>query len=268
MKNDYYSLLQTVYSIGNHTRPRGHLTKELTGQKLVIDDYNLFASPIHRPIEDIMQYLMAETAWYMSGELNPSNIVRNAKMWGEITNEFGNINSNYGHRVFYRKNKNWLSGFEFALNCLQADKETRNAIIIYNEPDLCYNGNKDFICSQNQHFLIRNDELNCFIHLRSSDLIFGVYFNSPWWSLVHQQMFLSLKNLYRDLTLGKIEVFISSAHIYERHFGLVEKILESPKERYFMRWNNLIPLNKSFEFYKENIRSYFSTCPAINEKLK
>lgn len=258
MKHDFYSALQEVYSLGNIVEPRGCKTKELLGVKLIIDEYNVFSTPEHRPLEKVMGYWYPEACWYMSGELNPSNIVRHAKMWGDITNENGEVNSNYGHRVFYRKNNKGLSGFEFALTCLQADKNTRNAIILYNEPDLCYNGNKDFICSQNQHFLIRNDELICLIHLRSSDLIFGMYYNSIWWSLVHQQMFLNLKRLYPALRLGRIEVFISSCHIYEQHWPLAEKILSAKKEKHFMSWQELIPLGESFFWYMENLKPFYS----------
>lgn len=261
MKNDFYSLLAEVYHWGNIVEPRGCKTKELIGQKLVIDSYNLFATPEHRPVKKIMDYWLNEAAWYMSGDLNPDKIIRHAKMWGEIKNENGLINSNYGHRVFYRKNEQGVSMFEFALTCLQADNSSRNAIIPYNEPSLCFNGNRDFICSQSQHFLIRNNELICYIHLRSSDMVYGLYYNSLWWNLVHQQMFLSLNRLYTGLKLGKIEVFISSVHIYEQHWPLVEKILAGTQERYFMKWKGLIPLNKSFEEYKALLPQLFSTLP-------
>lgn len=256
--SDFYGLIKNIYENGKEVRPRGYLTKELIGTKLVIYDYNLFATPEHRSIESVFDYLYNETCWYLSGDCNPEKIIPHAKMWGDIRNEDGNINSNYGHRVFYRKNSRGLSGFDFALTCLQNDRESRNAIIIYNEPDLCYPGNKDFICSQHQHFMIRDNELICLVSLRSSDSVFGLYYNCPWWSLVHQQMFNSLKMLYRDLRLGKIEVTINSSHIYERHFGLVEKILSSPKEKYFIKWHSLIPLGRPFDYYKENLKSYFT----------
>lgn len=265
MPNDYYSLLATIWNYGKEVSPRGHLTKELVGVKLVINKYNLFSTPIHRPFEEIWKYLYTEMCWYLSGELNPDKIVRHARMWGEIKNQDGTINSNYGHRVFYRLNKYGLSGFEFALTCLQADKNSRNAIILYNEPDLCFNGSKDFICSQHQHFMIRNNELICLVSLRSSDAIFGLYYNCPWWSLIHQQMFLSLNRLYPDLILGRIEVFIDSAHIYERHFGLVEKILESPQEHHFLRLRRLIPLNKDFSWYQKNLIEYLDAGKALTE---
>lgn len=255
----FYRLLQDVYTLGNRVAPRGHDIVELIAQKLIIDNYNFMHTPEHREYDAVYKYWFAETAWYMSGDTNPDKIVRHAKMWGDIKNTDGTINSNYGHRVFYRQNNKGLSGFQFALNCLMNDKDSRNAIIIYNEPDLCFNGNKDFICSQSQHFLIRNDELICLIHLRSSDLIYGMYFNAPWWSLVQQQMLLNLLPLYPNLKIGRIEVFISSAHIYEKHWLLAEKILASPKQVSFIRWSKIIPLGKSFEWYFENLPAYFST---------
>lgn len=258
MKHDFYYLLADIMCCGKEVRPRGHLTKEILGATLVIDDFNFMATPGARDYESVYKYWFQETCWYMSGELNPANIVRHAKMWGEITNEYGNINSNYGYRVFYRQNKFAQSGFEFALETLRNDKDSRNAIILYNEPDLCYKGNKDFICSQSQHFLIRNNELLCFIHLRSSDAVFGLYYNCPWWSLVQQQLRLALLSTYPDLKLGRIEVFISSAHIYERHFPLVEKILAGGQHKYFVRWNKIIPRGHSFESYQKNLKDYFT----------
>lgn len=255
---DFYSLLKEISEKGKDVRPRGFLTKELLGEKLVISEYNLFSTPIHRSFESVSKYLWAETAWYMSGDKSPDKIIKNARMWHDIKNPDGTINSNYGHRVFYRKNTYGVTGFEFAKSCLLADKESRNAIIPYNEPDLCWLGNKDFICTQHQRFLIRNEELICFVSLRSSDAIFGLYFNCPWWSLVHQQMLLSLLPKYPNLKLGRIEVFIESAHIYERHFGLAEKIISSPQEKYFVRWLDVIPLNKTFEWYADNLDLYYT----------
>ena len=255
---DFYGLLKEICSKGKDVRPRGFLTKELLGEKLIISDYNLFSTPTHRSFESVSKYLWAETAWYMSGDRKPDKIVKNARMWNDIKNPDGTINSNYGHRVFYRKNTYGITGFEFAKSCLIADEESRNAIVPYNEPDLCWLGNKDFICTQHQRFLIRGGELICFVSLRSSDAIFGLYFNSPWWSLVHQQMFLSLLSTYPELKLGRIEVFIESSHVYERHFELVNKILSSSQEKYFIRWKELIPLNKEFEWYRDNLHDMYS----------
>jgi hypothetical protein len=85
----------------------------------------------------------------------------------------------------------------------------------------------------------------------------GITFNLPWWSLVHQQMFLNLKPLYPALELGGIKAFISSAHIYENKWPLVKNILDNASEKFFIRWK-LIPLGKSFDWYKDNLHKYFT----------
>lgn len=257
--NNYYRLLQNIYINGKIAKPRGSLTREIIGTNLIIDNYNMVSTPVHRSFENVFSYWYNEACWYLSGDCNPDKILRHAKMWGNIKNEDGTVNSNYGHRVFYRKNKYNLSAFEFAYKCLENDKETRNAIIIYNEPDLCFIGNKDFICSQYQHFMIRENKLICIIGLRSSDAIFGLYYNIPWWSLVHQQLFILLKSIYPEITLGEIKVSIDSAHIYENHFEISKKILESVQEFRFIEFQKIIPIGNSFEWYFENLKSFFST---------
>jgi thymidylate synthase len=259
MRNDFYDLLDNINMMGKEVRPRGHLTKELINQRLILDGENMFSTPVHRPYAEVYRYWFAETCWKMSGDYTADKILKYAKMWGDIRNEDGTVNSNYGYRIFYRKNSRGLTAFEFALTCLQADKETRNAIMIFNEPDLCYNGNKDFICSQYMHFMIRENKLICIVGLRSSDAILGLYYNCPFWSLVHQQLYLQLKPLYAGLLLGRIEVNIDSAHIYEKHFELVKNILSSPRERYFIQWPGIIPLNKTFEWYHDNLKPNIST---------
>ena len=164
------------------------------------------------------------------------------------------VNSQYGNLVFYRKNFYDFTSFEWAVEKLREDKSTRKALVLYNDKDFFFSSNRDLICNQYQNFLIRDNELKCFVHLRSSDAIFGLTFNIPWWSLVHQQLYLTLLKDYPDLRLGSILASIDSSHIYENKFELVENMLDSPiKEDRFLRLKKIIPLGKSFEFYKNEV---------------
>lgn len=255
---DYYSLLHNIYEQGELVGPRGKLTKELLGKTLIVKGYNLFANEKYRPMEDVWKYLLGELSWYLSGERDVKKILPYSKFWESIRNPDGTANSNYGDLVFYRKNSKGISSFAWALERLQGDAETRKAIVLYNDRELFYPDNKDLICNQYQHFLIRNHELICYVGLRSSDAIYGLQFNIPWWSLVQQQMFLSLKPLYPTLQLGRIEAFISSAHIYENKFELVNNILSSKNRTYFLHVNSIIPLRKTFEWYQEHLCEYIS----------
>lgn len=256
MISDYYNLLHTVYHLGDTIEARGLKTKELTGVRLEVDKYNFFSTPECRSYENMMGYLYGELCWYLSGERDITNILPYSKFWASIRNADNTANSNYGDLVFYRKNSKGMTSYQWALTQLQNDPQTRKAIILYNDRELFYHENKDLICNQYQHFLIRNDELICFVGLRSSDMVMGLQNNIPWWSFVHQQMLMELKTLYPNLKLGKITAFISSAHIYENKWSLVEKVLSGSQEKYFIKWKSLIPFRKSFSWYKENLNNY------------
>lgn len=259
MKFQYYQLLEWLYHRGSFITTRGLTTRELTGVNLVVDDYNFFATPEYRPFDEVWKYYLAETAWYLSGERTLDKITPYSKFWGNIRNADDTINSNYGDLVFYRKNEHGVNSFDWALDCLKEDINTRKAIILYNDRCFFHKDTKDLICNQYQHLLIRNNQLICFVALRSSDAIFGLQYNIPWWSYVQQQAFLKLKIFYPNLQLGSIEAFISSSHIYENKFGMVEGIINSDeKQRFFIRWHSIVPLKQTFEWYFENLHKYFS----------
>lgn len=261
MKNDFYSLLQTINEFGKEVGPRGKLTKEIEDVKLEINKYNFMSSPFHRPFENIYKYWYAETCWYLSGDKRIESILPFSKFWAHIANDDGTANSNYGNLVFYKTNQHGWTMFGNAVNALSNDINSRRAMVTYADPEYIYPQNEDYICTQGQHFKIRNGKLNCTVFLRSSDAVYGLYFNCPWWSLVHQQLFLKLKKVHGDIELGKISIFISSAHYYEQHFELVDKILNSEKEKFFVEWMKEIPLGNSFEWYAKNLHEFFRINP-------
>lgn len=259
--NDFYSLLQKINCHGKHVGPRGKLTKEIEDIKLRIDKYNFMSTPIHRPFEFIYKYWHAETCWYMSGARQIENILPYSKFWSHISNPDGTANSNYGNLVFYKNNSHGWTMFGAACKALEDDIYSRRGIIPYADPEYIYPQNNDYICTQAMHLKIREEKLNCTVFLRSSDALYGLYFNCPWWSLVHQQAFLRLRKTHHNLQLGIIKVNISSAHYYEPHFGLVEKILENRPKNYFIRWDEELPLGRSFEWYQSHLEEFFTVEP-------
>lgn len=276
----YYDLLRYVSEKGSPCRPRGVLTKE--ARNLVLDIKapkiasksrgqmrleegcgNFICSKSCRPFEKVLAYELAELAWYMSLNRKTAKIEPYAKLWGKIQNEDKTANSNYGYLVFrqigYHPSISWvdtMTGFNWALYQLEKDKDSREAVITYNNGSYNYKENKDYICTQCQMFLIRDNKLHCTVPLRSSDAIFGLTFNMPWWSFVQQQLRLRLLEKYPDLMLGDITVNIQSAHIYEQHFDLVKQMLKEGKEEYFIELKKRIVRGARFEWYQENLQDY------------
>lgn len=254
---NYYELLSKIYHEGEKVSPRGEETKELFNQQLTIrPGENLYCWREERTIDFVKKYLLKELAWYLSGDRSAEFISQHAKLWAQIKNQDGTLNSNYGHLVFYNRTNHpsmsdvSMSPFMWALWCLSSDPNSRRAVITYNTGGFNFPKNLDYICTQHQYFLIRKGRLECCIALRSSDAIWGLTFNIPWWSTVMQCLFLMLKKKYSALALGGFNVQIYSAHIYERHYKLVEKLLKSQQAAYFMRYKTMPELGLKIEDYE------------------
>lgn len=239
------------------------LTLELIDQKLNIDKYNFTATQFARPLEKILDYFRGEFAWYACGCRDVKLISEYSPFWKKIQNPDGTANSNYGDLVFYRKaNQHRSTSYEWAKQAILMDRDTRESIIIYPDREFFFTGNKDFTCSQYQHFMIRDNKLICIVGLRSSDAIYGLTYNMPWWSIVHQYLYNDIKWLYPELELGAITVNISSAHIYQEHFELVGNMLQEKKNYFWVRLIKNFPLGMGFDYYKNHMDDFIQIMEA------
>ena len=261
---EYVHLLKEIMREGKTISPRGQEVKEIMHVKLDVGQRCLYDFAA-RPLEKVWAYTQKELAWYLSGDRNSSAIVQHAKMWGEIQNPDKTVNSNYGYLVFYRRGIHPSMGtrqvkvhpgFEWAARSLEKDSNSRQAIITYNSGGYCFDGVLDFICSQHQAFFIRENRLLCYIALRSSDAIFGLAHNMPWWQLVYQMLHLRLLNTYPNLQAQHITVDIYSAHVYERHYELVRNMIRSKPKRLKFIVSECPPLHKSQQWYEQNLNKF------------
>ncbi|MFW6311819.1 MAG: thymidylate synthase, partial [Nanoarchaeota archaeon] len=119
-----------------------------------------------------------------------------------------------------------LSQWDWAVNCLKRDKDSRQAIIHYNTPDHQTKNNKDFVCTLYNQFFIREDRLFLQYFMRSQDVIRGITFDFPWgWTLL-KTMQLSLLDVYPNLKIGSYIHTCGSFHLYNEHYSLVRDFLE------------------------------------------
>lgn len=261
---NYPGLLHHIRHTGKIIYPHGREVCESMKVQLEIEPgFNIYAFPKARPIEKLEAYLWEELAWYMSGDRQSAHIAKYAGLWDKIKNPDGTLNSNYGYLVFYQKTRHpslgavCNTGFEWAKKCLKKDKDSRQAMITYNTGGYNFDGVDDYICTQHQAFFLRDNVLRCFVALRSSDVIFGLPYNMVWWSLVHQQLLLSLQPHYPKIKIGSIEVDIYSAHIYAHHYELVDRMLSEDQERYFLRVQKQIPLGNQLDWYRDNLKNNY-----------
>jgi thymidylate synthase len=204
--------------------PRGMGIKEVTNAALVIQDpsYPMYENPRR---SSQFKYIAAELVWYFTGRNDTEFITKFAKFWDQIDNGNGTVNSAYGNLIFSESNEHYYTQYMWALDSLIKDKDSRQAILHFNKPSHQWNGNKDFVCTLNGIFQIRDNKLNFTVDMRSNDLILGTPTDVAFFCLLQMQMLEHLRTYYPELKLGTYTHLAHSLHIYERHFDLVGEMI-------------------------------------------
>ena len=228
---------QALYEVNNNpeyvSSPRGLMCKELTDVALVIEN-PLLSLYKNKRRSSQKKYIAAEILWYASGSNTVEWISKYAKMWDSLKDENGTVNSAYGNLIFTETNEHGFNQYMWALESLIQDTDTRQAIMHFNKPHHQYYGNKDFVCTLNAIFHIRNNKLNLTVDMRSNDIILGLATDVAFFTVLQQQMLFDLKehgekyNIedLKNLELGRYTHIDHSLHLYQRHFELVDEMLK------------------------------------------
>ena len=213
----------TIEDIRNHFRnalkshdfvvdKTGVKTIELVAAQFIADEPAIFGTVNY-------DYVDREIQWYKSQSLNVNDIPGGApKVWKDVANDYGEINSNYGWCIYSGENGNQ---FDNVIKELQSNPNSRRAIMIYNRPHMWYDynflGKNDFMCTNAVQYMIRHDKLHVVVNMRSNDVIFGYKNDYAWQKHVAEQVCTVL-----NIDLCSIIWNVSSLHVYERHFDLIK----------------------------------------------
>lgn len=220
------SLHELLHNPEYETEPRGLKIKEDINTILVIEDPTQCLYENSRRGSQY-KYIAAELLYYFTGRNDLAFIEKYAPFWRQIANQDGTVNSSYGNLIFTSKNEHGYSQWHWALRSLIGDKDTRQALMTFNRPSYQYNNNKDFICTLNGIFNIRDNKLNLTINMRSNDAILGTATDIAFFCILQQQALKLLQPYYPKLELGTYTHIANSYHIYERHFSLVDDMLKA-----------------------------------------
>ena len=208
---------------------------ELLAHQILLDPYSPYIY-LSKDFSTPKKYVKAELDWYKSMDLSiigHEGIESNPTWQSCCTkDEKKEINSNYGWCVFSEENG---SQYDNCLEVLKKDKTTRNAIIMYNRPEIYKDykrdGMHDMICTMYSHFFIRNNRLYMIHNMRSNDVRYGFICSDLAWNcFVYQNMYEDLKSTYPDFEVGTIIWTSDSMHLYSRHFEALEKYFESKNQ--------------------------------------
>lgn len=268
-----FQLLEDLEAAGQTSSPRGLKTKEANLATLDIDP--LYSVIDFQPRRFNWRYFAGELAWYLKGDNSIDFINNFSSFWKDICPS-GKANSNYGSLLFKPHpssrggltDSSGVNQLEWVYNSLVKDINTRQAVAFFNAPYFQYEGNRDFVCTMYVNFWIRKNHLEMKVQMRSNDIFFGLSYDAPWFSTLHQSMFLNLKKVYPDLKLGMYYHCADNIHFYERHFELAESILDSGvdttvrmelKAPLFEFVDGKIQLSKESDLFIETVDDIIST---------
>ena len=189
---------------------------EIVNASFIADEPAIFGTPN----ED---WHARELKWYLSQSLNVNDIPGEIPaIWKQVADKDGFINSNYGWCIFSNENGNQ---FDNAIEALTRDRNSRQAVMIYNRPsmhkDSTRDGMRDFMCTHCTHMMIRNGQLLYMVNMRSNDAVLGYKGDYAWQKWVYNKAYKLLRVVYPDLTVGPIYWNVGSLHVYPRHHHLV-----------------------------------------------
>lgn len=201
----------------------------------------------------IAAYTSKEVELYDSCSNKAEDFGKASKFWLSLANPDGTVNSAYGFLIW--KNKSHGSDFEtknvrhpmfwdndpvggifttepvrrtpweWCVESLKQDKDTRQAVLRFSLPEHFWMGNKDQTCTLHGVFSIRNDELNLSIVMRSNDLMLGLVYDLPWFCSLIDRMIFDLKDIYPNLKKGHYTHSVHNIHIYDRDESKIKRML-------------------------------------------
>jgi len=189
----------------------GVKTIEIVGSSFIADEVAIFGKVN-------WDYVEKEIDWYTSQSRNVYRMENPPKVWTEVCDKDGIINSNYGWCIFSEENYDQFTNAAYAIN---NNRDTRRAIMIYTRPSMQYdynkNGMSDFMCTNTVQYLVRDNKIHAIVNMRSNDAIFGYKNDRAWQD--HVLMMMANITSYEP---GDIIWQTGSLHVYERHFHLVQ----------------------------------------------
>lgn len=204
---------------GRLVSPRGEPTIELEDYQITFHPIrDRFCSFAERDLS--MRYLAGELAWYLRGDRDDLSIVKYSSFWEKLrNNEPPEFNSNYGHALFRQ------GQYAHAQRQLVFDRDSRQACIVINSPEVVMSETNDKICTNAIMFRIRDGRLNMSVQMRSNDVIFGLGYDAAIFGILYEMMLADLRVTYPDLQVGWYRHTAASFHIYRRHWPMMEAIL-------------------------------------------
>lgn len=192
-------------------------TRELLNVKLVLKDITKnIVSVRNLPAS----YLFGELLWYFNGDNSLEFISQFSSFWEHLSDDGVTCNSAYGYLI---QKAHGFDQVEKVVEILRKDPTSRRAKININLPNPAVDTTKDEPCTMSLHFMIRKNNLDCTVVMRSNDIWFGLPYDVAFFTELQKRIADELGVGY-----GWYTHFAVSLHMYNRDAKKLAEIVENP----------------------------------------
>lgn len=186
--------------------PRGNLTYELIGPH-VLGPISLNDPVITLPARKLnYAFMCAEAAWILSGSNQLDYLTRFCEKMANYSDDGRTLSGAYGPR--------FKEQYAHIMEKLLDEEITRQAVMTFWQPNPA--PSKDIPCTISLQFLIRDNKLDLYIYMRSSDAWLGVPYDIFSFSMIAWAVIGGL-NRWRTnhhVVPGDLWMFTGSRHLY------------------------------------------------------
>ncbi len=222
----YYDLVEELMNDFTYeSAPRGMQIKEKLGVTFELTNPRN-RLPYIPEREFGMAYCIAECVWYLTARNDTDWIANYAPFWRGISDDGKTANSAYGARLFRPHPRiavgQLSSQWRYAIDELKRDSDSRRAVMHIRTPCDSMPGaaDKDMPCTLTLHPFVRDGKLHLVANMRSSDLILGIAYDVPFFTLLQELMAAEL-----GVGLGSYIHTSNSLHVYEKHYKMCDAII-------------------------------------------
>ena len=231
--SNFLTMYRDVLNYGQKCSPKGSESLEIENYQITFEPYERMSSFYARNLN--INYCKREFEWYLGADRYDQSICEHATMWKKLKDVDGGFNSNYGQYLF-KENGNDMTQFRWVISELIRDPQSRRAVMTLLHPGHLRNDNPDVVCTYAMSFRIRKNKLNMSVSMRSNDAIFGTTNDVFCFSMIHEMVFTHLVwSGYHPpgLELGTYTHKVDSLHVYERHYDMLELLVQDGERGYY-----------------------------------
>ena len=205
--------IKLIGDISLHGTHVSNGTLELISNQSIIDmNYPIVTIP-ERKLN--YKFMFGEAEWILSGSNNVKHISKYMKAISKFSDNGITFRGAYGPKI--------VDQLDYVVCSLLTNPASRQAVLnIWRENP---RDTKDYPCTLNMQWIIRNGKLNCITNMRSSDVWLGWVYDVFNFSMISNYILIMLKKELHHLKLGNLYLTAASQHIYDRDAGDISSVL-------------------------------------------